>query len=334
MMLDLERLRKIWTLVERGGSAGERAAAKDRACAIAGRHGYVLEDIPVFLAGGNVHEAREVRERQQREKETQRQEAEETLAKKAALKAHRQALRDQANEITGRYEGRLFHVMPDEHILVEAVQSYALPGWRAGYDWSSSALEALRSALPFPKTIDNALAELNHWTTLREDRQFVRRAYRQASQDGDVMPEAVLKRMVILADLVQFELPINTIDDLMKRVSFQMDTRKGRQMSEAINLEAILRDLAAVRQTHISETEELKTHISETEAPESPDPVQTTCPPKPRHNMATGRRKEIEAILASPDGQKMTLREITSLVGVSPSTVLNIRRRMERGRSI
>ena len=251
MMLDLERLRKIWTLVERGGSAGERAAAKDRACAIAGRHGYVLEDIPVLLAGGNVHKAREVRERQQREKETQRQEAEEALAKKAALKAHRQALRDQANEITGRYEGRLFHVMPDEHLLVEAVQSYALPGWRAGYEWSSSALEALRSALPFPKTIDNALAELNHWTTLREDRQFVRRAYRQASQDGDVMPEAVLKRMVILADLVQFELPINTIDDLMKRVSFQMDTRKGRQMSEAINLEAILRDLAAVRQTHI-----------------------------------------------------------------------------------
>lgn len=60
MMLDLERLRKIWTLVERGGSAGERAAAKDRACAIAGRHGYVLEDIPVLLAGGNVHKAREV----------------------------------------------------------------------------------------------------------------------------------------------------------------------------------------------------------------------------------------------------------------------------------
>lgn len=60
MMLDLERLRKIWTLVERGGSAGERAAAKDRACAIAGRHGYVLEDIPVLLAGGNVHRAREV----------------------------------------------------------------------------------------------------------------------------------------------------------------------------------------------------------------------------------------------------------------------------------
>lgn len=324
MMLDLERLRKIWTLVERGGSAGECAAAKDRACAIAGRHGYVLEDIPVLLAGGNVHKAREVRERQQREKETQRQEAEEALAKKAALKAHRQALRDQANEITGRYEGRLFHVMPDEHILVEAVQSYALPGWRAGYEWSSSALEALRSALPFPKTIDNALAELNHWTTLREDRQFVRRAYRQASQDGDVMPEAVLKRMVILADLVQFELPINTIDDLMKRVSFQMDTGKGRQMSEATNLEAILRDLAAVRQTHIRETE----------APESPDPVQTTCPPKPGHNTATGRRKEIEAILASPDSQKMTLREIASRVGVSPATVLNIRRRMERVRSI
>ncbi len=324
MMLDLERLRKIWTLVERGGSAGERAAAKDRACAIAGRHGYVLEDIPVLLAGGNVHKAREVRKRWQREKETQRQEAEEALAKKAALKAHRQALRDQANEITGRYEGRLFHAMPDEHMLVEAVQSYALPGWRAGYEWSSSALEALRSALPFPKTIDNALAELNHWTTLREDRQFVRRAYRQASQDGDVMPEAVLKRMVILADLVQFELPINTIDDLMKRVSFQMDTRKGRQMSEAINLEAILRDLAAIRLTHISETE----------APESPDPVQTTCPPKPRHNTATGRRKEIEAILASSDSQKMTLREIASLVGVSPATVLNIRRRMERVRSI
>ena len=324
MMLDLERLRKIWILVERGGSAGERAAAKDRACAVAGRHGYVLEDIPVLLAGGNVHKAREVRERQQREKETQRQEAEEALAKKAALKAHRQALRDQANEITGRYEGRLFHAMPDEHILVEAVQSYALPGWRAGYEWSSSALEALRSALPFPKTIDDALAELNHWTTLRDDRQFVRRAYRQASQDGDVMPEAVLKRMVILADLVQFELPINTIDDLMKRVSFQMDTGKGRQMSEATNLEAILRDLAAVRQIHIRETE----------APESPDPVQTTCPPKPRHNTATGRRKEIEAILASSDSQKMTLREIASRVGVSPATVLNIRRRIERGRSI
>ncbi|MFT8519623.1 hypothetical protein [Acetobacter syzygii] len=324
MMLDLERLRKIWALVERGGSAGECAAAKDRACAIAGRHGYVLEDIPVLLAGGNVHKAREIRERQQREKETQRQEAEEALAKKAALKAHRQALRDQANEITGRYEGRLFHAMPDEHILVEAVQSYALPGWRAGYEWSSSALEALRSALPFPKTIDDALAELNHWTTLREDRQFVRRAYRQASQDGDVMPEAVLKRMVILADLVQFELPINTIDDLMKRVSFQMDTGKGRQMSEATNLEAILRDLAAVRQIHIRETE----------APESPDPVQTTCPPKPRHNTATGRRKEIEAILASPESQKMTLREIASRVGVSPATVLNIRRRMERVRSI
>lgn len=49
------------------------------------------------------------------------------------------------------------------------------------------------------------LKNLHHWTTLRDDCQFVRRAYRQASHNGGVMSEAVLKRMVILANLVQFE---------------------------------------------------------------------------------------------------------------------------------
>jgi hypothetical protein len=334
MTLDVERLRKVWALVECGGSAGECAAARERARVIAERYGYALDDIPVLLVGGNVRKAREFRERQQRDKETQRQEREEALARKAALKAHRQALRDQANEITGRYEGRLFHVMADEHALVDAVQSYALPGWRAGYDWSSGALEALRAALPLPKTMDDALAELKRWTTLRDDRQFVRRAYRQASQDEDVMPEPVLQRMKVLADLVQFELVLTNIEDLMKRVSFQMAAEKGQQVSGTIGLEAVLRDLEAIRQERMIETEGLKTHIRQSTADRVPDQAQTTGSQRGGQRTATERRAAVEAILRSSESQNMTLREIASRVGVSPATVLNIRRRMKTARSI
>ncbi|MGE4522392.1 MAG: hypothetical protein AB7D19_07895 [Acetobacter sp.] len=334
MMPDVERLRKVWALVERGGSAGECAAARERARVIAERYGYVLDDIPVLLAGGDVYKAREVRERQQREREARRREAEQTLARKAALKANRQALRDQADEITGRYEGRLFCVIPDESILVDAVQSHALPGWRAGYDWSSGALEALRTALPLPKAMDDVLAELKRWTTLRDDRQFVRRAYRQASQDEDVMPEPVLQRMKILADLVQFELVLTNIEDLMKRVSFQMAAGKGRQLSGATGLEAILRDLDAIRQECVIETEGLKTHIRRSTADRAPDQAQATGSKSGGQRTATERRAAVEAILRSSESQKMTLREIASRVGVSPATVLNIRRRMKTTRSI
>lgn len=182
--------------------------------------------------------------------------------------------------------------------------------------------------------MDDALAELKRWSTLRDDRQFVRRAYRQASQDGDIMPEPVLQRMKVLADLVQFELVLTNIEDLMKRVSFQMAAGKGQQLSGVIGLEAILRDLEAIRQERVIETEDLKTHIRQSTADRAPDQAQATGSKSGGQRTATERRTAVEAILRSSESQKMTLREIASRVGVSPATVLNIRRRMKAARSI
>ncbi|MCX2562240.1 hypothetical protein OQ252_12665 [Acetobacter farinalis] len=304
MRLDIERLRKIWALAERG-IAGEATAAKARALSMASPFGYDLDDIPVLLRGGDVEQARKDRERLRAEAERRAQEA----ARKAELKARRQTDREKADEIERRYGGNLFQPSADERALIDAAAPYLKRDSRFEHDWNRDAIDTLRAAFPLPTTISDAIAEWKRWNALCSDRQFVCRARRKGVWESQ---EPVQHRMQIVADIAGHELPASTLDDLITRLRFLEELEP-----DDAGIHAILRDLTTLQ---------IGNRV-DTGARTTPE-----VPPRPRRRKtrtATERRAEVEAILASEEGRRMTLRQVADMVGVSPATVLNLKRKIE-----
>jgi DNA-binding CsgD family transcriptional regulator len=305
MRLDMERLRKIWALVERGVD-GEVDAARARALSIVAPFGLDLDDIPVLLRGGDVEQARRDREARRAEAERRAKEA----ARKAELKAQRQADRERAEEIERRHDGNLFRPSADERALIDAAAPYLKRHSRFEHDWGKDAIDALSAALPLPTTIGEAIAEWRRWNTLCADRRFVCRARKQGVW---VSLEPVQRRMQIVADMVTHELAAADFDDLLARVTFMSEVKP-----DDAGLRAILRDLERVR-------ESVPVEYLDDSAPEPRRPARS---PAHQPKTATERRADVEAILASEAGQGMTLRQVADLVGVSPATVLNLKRKM------
>ncbi|MBB2154794.1 hypothetical protein HLH33_00470 [Gluconacetobacter diazotrophicus] len=307
MRLDMERLRKIWALAERG-IAGEAIVAKARALFLVSPHGYDLDDIPVLLRGGDVEQARKERAEMRAEAERRAQNA----AREEYRREQRYAARIKADEIERRYDGKLFEPGPAEGALIEAAEPYRKSYRRDDYGWSYEAIDALRAALPLPTTINEAIAEWRRWNTLHADRRFVCRARKQGVW---ISQEPVQRRMQIVADMVTHELAAADFDDLLARVAFMSEVKPGDA-----GLRAILRDLERVREQPVEEQ-----HDS------APEPRRSVRSRAHQARTATERRAEVEAILASEEGRRMTLRQVADLVGVSPATVMNLKRKMESG---
>lgn len=324
-MLDLEKLRKIWSLAERG-TGGEIEAAKARAEAMVKPYGYTLKDIPsllkrdreTFSSTGSHWDAeteaaarwwREVHEADVRRKEEARQKKE---AEKRKEQEYRKRIRDaetawrRANkavvqEIIKKYGGydAVFANTPDEQKLVDAFVE-------RGGD------KAIREAFPLPATINEAISEYRKWTDIGDERETVARYKERKKIMWDTQDEAVHKRRWLLIDLACHELPASSIEDLMLRVQFQIEQNQYDLKEQ----EAILKDLARVQSSLDAERRAKK---------ESPQPAA----PKPRQRKpktASHRRNEVRQILATDEGKVMTLRQIAEKVGVSPATVMKLRR--------
>lgn len=324
-MLDLEKLRKIWSLAERG-TGGEIEAAKSRAEAMVRPYGYTLKDIPLLLkkveetfsstgarweteAEAAARWWRAAQEAAARQKEEARQRKE---AEKRKQQEYRKRLRDaetawrRANkavvqEIIKKYGGydAVFANTPDEQKLVDAFAEH-------GED------KAVRETFPLPATISEAISEYRKWSAIGDERETVARYKERKKIMWDTQDKAVHKRRWLLIDLACHELPACSIEELMLRVQFQIEQDQYSLKEQ----EAILKDLARVQSGLDAERRARR---------ESPQPVT----PKPRQRKpktASHRRNEVMRILATDEGKTMTLRQIADKVGVSPATVMKLRR--------
>ncbi|MCP1243054.1 hypothetical protein [Acetobacter lambici] len=344
MALDLEKLAKVWSLATRG-VGGECDNAMAIAKAMVERHGFSVADIPDLLRANEPDPFEEMMRDVRRRAEEEHRRAEAEREKKAQEKkkhqearkaardketAWRRAHKRQVDEIIKRCGGydKVFENTPDEQRLVDAVAPWYSRVERPEYgegcysetwdgkeshdQWTPRTLDALRNALPMPVNISDALTEYKKWEAILAERAMVARYKRK----GDVeLQPPVRERRWLMSDLVAWGLPANNISDLMIRVQFQID----RDWNDPKEQEVVLRDLARIQAAHKSDLEAAaKAAVQRTaEKPKRRKPAKT----------ASQRRAQVEEILASSEGQELTLRQIAERVGVSPATVLNVKRR-------
>lgn len=345
--LDLEKLAKVWSLAQRG-IGGEASNALSIAKDMVERHGFAVGDIPDLLAASEQDPFEEMmRDMNRRAEEARKQAKAEAMrkaeekrkqqeAKKAARDketAWRRSHKKQVDEIIKRYGGydKVFKNTPDEQKLVDAVAPWYSrverpeygPGHYSEYwdgkgsheKWTPRSLSALRKAIPLPSTINDALIEYKKWETLLAERTMVARYKRKGEVE---LSDPVRERRWIVSDLVAWELPANSISDLLLRVQFQID----RDWNDHKEQEAVMRDLVRIQALHKTELDTAMKEIKRGHQAKSARrrPAKT----------ASQRRVQVEELLASDEAVGMTLRQIAERVGVSPATVLNIKRRMEK----
>jgi hypothetical protein len=132
--------------------------------------------------------------------------------------------------------------------------------------------------------------------------------YRDASApDWDFIAEPVHMRARIVRDLAAWGLAARDLSEAIARVRFQLehDMLGGRET------EALLRDLQSVQAKGASG-------------------VKPASPGQSRTNGRKDRRANVERILATREGQSLSLRQIAERAGVSPATVLNVKREKEQ----
>lgn len=348
--LNIDLLRKVWTLVERG-EGGEAIAALHRAEAMVKAHGYTLSDIHDLLrdshrestsrrsgfddewmrqarSRADAHAEKEKEEARRRKAEEKKKRDEARKAERDAETAWRRAHRAQVQAIIkrcGTYDD-VFKNTPDEQRLEDAVAGWYVrretPEGGAGsyteeWDgagpygtWTPRVLAALRQALPLPITIPEAIAEYKKWMELDDERRIVRRYKEKYTSEFSEIRETAWRWARIASDMACWELPAQNMQDLMQRVQFQNE----RECQDYRANEAILHDLARIQNIHQKELKEARKEV----APKR----------RKRAKTARDRRAEVERILSTPEGTSMPLRQIADLVGVSPATVLNVKRKI------
>ena len=161
------------------------------------------------------------------------------------------------------------------------------------------------AAVPWPETIPAALAEYEAWEKVWGDRNVA-----DGNNQCDYLSEGADLRRNHLQDMVEKLLPARDLSDLIVRMRFLIGLDRRIDAPEVI--------LADLERLQAAETlKPARSGLEEKAAPFSPFKL----------NTASQRRAEVERILATREGSVMSLRDIAARAGVSPSTVLNIKRR-------
>jgi DNA-binding CsgD family transcriptional regulator len=338
----LARLRKIWAM---RGSAheGEVQAAESRAAHLVQAFGYSLADIPGLLANAGPGQARpEARDwrtgftgfgfahdtgradprtdRSGPEKERARQEYQKEYQEYAArTRKLAELLRRyggiekvrawQPREALLRAAVRPWSVLAGPHGATFTLAGGSLDDYLVG-NWTipDKVRRALGEAYPLPKTITEAVAEMEYWTGRDEELGLL--AAGTVKQDSHLDLPCALRREIV-QDLLWFDLPAATIGELWLRYR-RLDEDDLLSLPEA--REAIKRDLAQLAARERAQGDRRG----------AAQPGRS-----PRLRTASARRAEVEKYLASAAGKPLSDREIARRVGVSPQTVGNIRRKME-----
>ncbi|MCP1256891.1 Lrp/AsnC family transcriptional regulator [Acetobacter cerevisiae] len=354
-------LAKIWALAERG-DAGERDAARNRAEALVKPHGYTLADVPDLLltegylddepqpsAGGFTFY-------DMSNPAHQRAYAKAEEKKRAAW---RMANRAKMEEVLARYgsEEAVFAHTAEEQAYDSAIKPFHKKGKAGQCDtWdgehfspSMRVRAALATVKPWPDTIPDAIAEYEYWEKLYDDRNIAdsNSQYNYLGQGADF-------RHWALGDLINKEIEARDLSDVIIRLRFQ-EASQGIYNDSA----AILGDLerlhaaenlkpgiggfgdippdrgspatsdgeeGAPENRAISENQNVgNAHVIDSPDMGDNERPDSASPPPFILNTASKRRAEVERILSTPEGARMSLRQVAGMAGVSPATVMKVR---------
>lgn len=331
--LNLDLLNKIWTLAEQG-TEGEQAAARNRAEALVKPHGYTLADVPdLLLTEGYLDDEPEpsaggftfcdmsnpAHQRAYARAERKRQ------------AAWRMANRAKIDEVLTRYgsEEAVFAHTAEEKAYDAAIKPFHKKGKAGQCDtWdgehfgpTAKVRAALATVKPWPDTIPDAIAEYEYWEKLHDDRNIAdgNNQYNYLSQGADF-------RYWALGDLINKEIEARNISDVIIRLRFQ-EASQGTYNDSA----AILRDLEWL---HASENSQRPDPASGDILPDRGSPATSTeshsgpanrVTPPFILNTASKRRAEVERLLRTPEGKRISLRKVAGMAGVSPTTVMKVR---------
>lgn len=336
--LNLDLLNKVWVLAEQG-TEGERDAACNRAEALVKPHGYTLADVPdLLLTEGYLDDEPEPSAGSftfydMSNPAHQRAYARAERKKQAAW---RMANRAKIDEVLTRYgsEEAVFAHTAEEKAYDAAIKPFHKPGGPDKCDtWdgehfgpTAKVRAALATVKPWPDTIPDAIAEYEYWEKLHDDRNIAdgNNQYNYLSQGADF-------RYWALGDLINKEIEARNISDVIIRLRFQ-EASQGTYNDSA----AILRDLERL---HAAVNSQRPDTTSGELPPERESPAASAGKAGAPENRATTpsnldtatkRRAEVERILQTAEGVHMPLRAVAQMVGVSPTTVGNIKRRMTR----
>ncbi|WP_231948348.1 Lrp/AsnC family transcriptional regulator [Acetobacter senegalensis] len=359
--LNLDRLAKIWALAERG-DAGEQVAARNRAEALVKQHGYTLADVPDLLltegylddepqpsAGGFTFY-------DMSNPAHQRAYAKAEEKKRAAW---RMANRAKMDEVLARYgsEEAVFAPTAEEQAYDAAIKPFHKAGGPDKCDtWDGEHFSptlrvraALATVKPWPDTIPAAIAEYDYWEKLYDDRNIAdsNNQYNYLGQGADF-------RRWALGDLINKEIEARNISDVITRLRFQ-EASEGLYNDSAIILRDLERlhaaenlkpgfggfgDIPPDRGSPATSTESQggpenratsenqnmgNPHVMGSSDLRNEDRPAFASPPPFILNTASKRRAEVERILSTPEGARMSLRQIARMAGVSPATVMKAR---------
>lgn len=359
--LNLDRLAKIWALAERG-DAGEQAAARNRAEALVKPHGYTLADVPDLLltegylddepqpsAGGFTFY-------DMSNPAHQRAYAKAEEKKRAAW---RMANRAKIDEVLARYgsEEAVFASTAEEQAYDAVIEPFRKAGGPGKCDtWDGEHFSpsvrvraALASVKPWPDTIPNAIAEYEYWEKLYDDRNIA-----DSNGQHNYLSQGTDFRHWALGDLINKEIEARNISDVIIRLRFQEASQGTYNDSDAI-----LRDLERLHAAEnlkpgfggfgdippdrgspatstesqgdaenraTSEAQNMEdSHVMGSSDLRSDESVDSVSPPPFILNTASKRRAEVERILNTPEGARMSLRQMARMAGVSPTTVMKVR---------
>lgn len=306
--LDTDKFRKVHALMTAGATEGERAAARARAEAMARRAGMTLAKAIKLVSKPET-----AQERVQREMAEQ-------------FERMRRAREAEAVRTYGPVEV-IFAETPEEARLSEAVEAFkvwggapefppyvaSLAGWSGDYGAMPgiSALptqiaEAVRKALPWPRSVREAFNEVLNWHRLLRPR---------FAFDSDYHREPWVAAREDLVGELFWSLGASSLDDIAAREAWaihRMDT-SGWWHDDTIRLVGRLRMDAewVVHQTLMRMLDN---------APRTAAPA----------TAAERRRKAVSILDAEPG---LSDREVARRCGVSPTTVGTLRRRHGGGRN-
>lgn len=331
--LNLDRLAKIWALAERG-DAGEQAAARNRAEALVKPHGYTLADVPDLLltegylddepqpsAGGFTFY-------DMSNPAHQRAYARAEEKKRAAW---RMANRAKMDEVLARYgsEEAVFAPTAEEQAYDAVIEPFRKAGGPGKCDtWDGEHFSpsvrvraALASVKPWPDTIPDAIAEYEYWEKLYDDRNIA-----DSNGQHNYLSQGADFRHWALGDLINKEIEARNISDVIIRLRFQEASQGTYNDSDAI-----LRDLERLHAAENSQRPDLAfgdippdRGSPATSTKSLGDPENHATPPS-NLDTATKRRAEVVRILNTPEGARMSLRQVAGMAGVSPATVMKVR---------
>lgn len=362
--LNLDLLNKVWVLAEQGAE-GERDAARNRAEALVKPHGYTLADVPDLLltegylddepqpsAGGFTFY-------DMSNPAHQRAYAKAEEKKRAAW---RMANRAKIDEVLARYgsEEAVFAATAEEQAYDAVIKPFHKKGKAGQCDtWdgehfspTAKVRAALATVKPWPDTIPDAIAEYEYWEKLYDDRNIAdsNGQYEYLSQGADF-------RRWALGDLINKEIEARDLSDVIIRLRFQ-EASQGIYNDSAI----ILRDLERLHAAENSQRPDPASgdippdrgslaasvgkvggaenratsenqNVGNSHVIDSPDlgnnerPDSALTPPS-NLDTATKRRAEVVRILQTAEGMRMPLRAVAQMVGVSPTTVGNIKNKI------